>query len=739
MQHPKAFEIDPDALLTRPAAADRVVPLTLFVPCTLPGINADEPYALTPSQVDRLARTVALVRQSGSSDPQVGPSTLPSRVQDAAAQWRERAETETFIEVDPLLQSSVSPEVQISAQLATEFGWLFLDRTRIRPMGFALGEHLISLSLAPGEEVTIEQHTFSKIEQSFEETSDSEIARDLELSSSYTNELGESLDWQISLNKKSNNSSGAKASGSYEGIGIEASTQSASDLADGDTRTARDSVKLSETGTRKVASKQRQQHKIVMKLSQESRFESGSKRILRNPNELAPIDLVYFKIMQRLRVSQERFGVRLCWAPTVENPAQRLWADLETRRVAFMATAMAVDVGPAPVPPAAPASGAAKNQTVTILADKFDPVWGGQSADYTLDISAPVNYTWDRQPVLETFTFTGSRPAGASLLSAVGTMTGVRAIVHVGIEDCRNPFKMQWWQATGTATMELGATFLPTPDSAANKAYADAFAAYLQAMADWNARLAQAKAAAAVTANAAWAKQRADVLARLDPMQEVLGALIEQAFPRASRDAPWEIDFWERIFDFQHLSVRFYPAWWSHRELRDPDSPATGFLNASWARIFIPVRPDAEAVALRWLLARVPIGTAPKAVEDLIDVLVTQTRAYRLNNFGNEHEVAVDGGTIVDGCPTMNSVVRCLGSWEEVIPTDGTHLEVLQATTSAADDQRAAKLVSQNELLAQRAALVAKDVGIKAQVDRMVGLTSHVEIRVSGVPDTGNE
>src|SRR4051812_39922237 len=40
----------------------------------------------------------------------------------------------------------------LEALLQSEIGWLFLDRTRIRPRGWVLGEHLQTLSLAPGEE-----------------------------------------------------------------------------------------------------------------------------------------------------------------------------------------------------------------------------------------------------------------------------------------------------------------------------------------------------------------------------------------------------------------------------------------------------------------------------------------------------------------------------------------------------------------------------------------------------------
>ncbi|HHT9104250.1 MAG TPA: hypothetical protein ACFYD7_00050 [Candidatus Wujingus californicus] len=598
-------------------------------------------------------------------------------------------------------------------------------------MGFSLGEHLTSLSLAPGEEVTIEQKTYTKVEQSFEETKDDEVTKDQELSSTYTNELSESLDWQTSLSKKSTNTSGAKVSGSYEGIGVEASTQTANDLNDGDTRTARDSLKLSETNTRKVASKQRQQHKIVMRLSQESRFETGSKRVIKNTNSLAPIDLVYFKILQRLQVSQERYGIRLCWAPTVADPAGRLFTEIEQRRQEFMAVATAIDVGPAPVQPTPPSTHPAITQAVVKIADKFDPVWGGQSADYVIEIPAPANYVWDSVPVTLTFGFTASRPAGGRILTTVATQTGVQVIVHVGIEDCRNPVKPQWWQAVGTATITLTANFLPTPDTAADVAYTAALAQYRQAFADWKAKRDAALAEATARAETQWQQIRANLIARANIVQEVVGALIEQAFPRSVRDEPWELDFWERIFDFDNVSVRFYPAWWCGHDLRDPDTSATSFMNASWAKVYVPIRPGAEDIALRWLLVRSLTSTNSPLLEALIKQIVADLKAYRLANFGSEDEMYVTPQQDED-CPTLTRPYKCLGKWYEHIPTDGTHLEVLQATTSGADDDLTRRLQLQNDLQQENVNMSAKDVAIKDVVagSTLNGLTSHVEISV---------
>jgi|GEM_PF-2492609 len=732
MQQAKAFQIGGAALNTTTEPADRLVHLSHFVPYDLPGVIEDEPFAMTPNQIDHIARLAALLGKGGKGKSAKGK--LPKRVSKAIRGWSERGGIGAGPKTDPLMQSNLSPDDQITGQLGSEFGLLFLDRTRIRPAGFVLGEHLTSISLAPGEETTIEQKTFTKVEQSFEETKEDEKTKDQELSSSYSNELSESLEWQLSLSKKSTNTSGGKISGSYEGIGIEASNQTAKDLTDGDTRTARDSLKLSETTTRKISSKQRQQHKIVMRLSQESRFESGSKRVIRNANTLAPIDLVYFKIMQRLQMSQERYGLRLCWAPAVADPAGRLFAELEKRRLTFMAVATAVDSGPAPISPTPPTTHPPISQSVATIADKFDPVWGGQSADYIIDIPAPANYIWDQQPVLLNFGFTASRPAGARILTTVGTMSGVQVIVHVGAEDCRNPLKWQFWQAQGTATITLSATFLPVPDSASDQAYADKMAKYLEDLAVWKSVRNTAQAEATARAEAEWGVIRADFLARSNIVQEVMGALIEQAFPNpSSRDEPWELDLWQRLFDFDHVSIRFYPSWWNGRVLRDPDAGANSFMNASWARVYVPIRPNAEQAALRWLLARTLSNSGSHKIEVMIQKVVDALRTYRLTHFGSEDEMQLgDPRQPLEHCPTFIRPSRCLGQWTELIPTDGTHLEVLQATTSGADDDLTRRLKLQNDIEEQKAAIAAKDTVIKGLVadTSLTGLTSHVEIHV---------
>ncbi|MEE3918926.1 hypothetical protein V2I01_12315 [Micromonospora sp. BRA006-A] len=88
----------------------------------------------------------------------------------------------------------------LAGLLQSDVGIAFLDRTRIRPVGFALGEHVYALALAPGEEAVLEQRTYTtKRELTLEEQNESEQQTDVELTSALTTELQEGFERQKSL------------------------------------------------------------------------------------------------------------------------------------------------------------------------------------------------------------------------------------------------------------------------------------------------------------------------------------------------------------------------------------------------------------------------------------------------------------------------------------------------------------------------------------------------------------
>lgn len=617
-------------------------------------------------------------------------------------------------------------EQALEVLLQSELGLLFLDRTRIRPRGFALGEHLHSLSLGPGEEVTIEERSYSKAEESFERSAEQEKTFDTEMSSTLTTELNEGISSERSRNLTDAKAMGLTIGGEVGGVNFNIGPSASANVAEADRGTVSESVKNSQAASSKVSARNRAQHKTVFRVASETRFEMANKRIVRNPNVTTPIDLKYFKVMQRLELSHERYGLRLCWAPAVADPGRRLHQELERVRSEIYAKVAKAGAGPRPQQPVpqVPAAGSPAQSKVvsqSVIANKFDPLWGGQSHDYQVTITAPTGMAWDRRAGdVEnslSFQFSGSRPASATVRSALPTPTGVLIIVHVGIEDCFNPLKPKFWEKQGTATFTASARFEPeaSPTAGTDDSYAKAVHAWREAAAAWEEADRQAKAEAKRAADEEWAAYLEEALRRANPKHETISAIV-QALPADDRDELSEVDFWEDLFDWKNAGLRLYPSWWASRGLRHPQGSPHDFINASCARLFLPVKPGAEAQALRWIYDRKISGKGSTATEKLVSTVTKQIEQYRKESFGDVTEL--QSGRAQDGCPPITQKFTCLGRWQETIPTDGTHLEVMQATSSAADDYSREQLADADRLRDERVKRTQRGSALLEQVEQ---------------------
>ncbi len=105
----------------------------------------------------------------------------------------------SLVELEPPSVLSDEDVELIAGLLKSTIGYGFLDRTRITPVGFEVGEHVYALGLTPGEEVVIEQKTFTKRQATFEDQTEQEQQLDIELSSTYSTEIQEGFDRQKSL------------------------------------------------------------------------------------------------------------------------------------------------------------------------------------------------------------------------------------------------------------------------------------------------------------------------------------------------------------------------------------------------------------------------------------------------------------------------------------------------------------------------------------------------------------
>jgi hypothetical protein len=211
-------------------------------------------------------------------------------------------------------------------------------------------------------------------------------------------------------------------------------------------------------------------------------------------------------------------------------------------------------------------------------------------------------------------------------------------------------------------------------------------------------------------------------------MQEVIGALL-RSLPGLPRDVH-EADFLEDVFDWKEADIRLYAGWWSGHELRDPSRPADNFINAAWARLYLPIKVSAEGPALRWIYDRVTSGSGSVSTEALITSIMSDLNDYRITNFGSADEIVV--GTPSVDCPQVTRPYLCLGQWDDVIPTDGTHLEVMQATSTAADDYSRSLLDDSAALRAQQIERGIRENALrqKAETDGLGDMRTHVDLSI---------
>ncbi len=618
--------------------------------------------------------------------------------------------------------------------LGSEVGWLFFDRTRVRPAGFGLGEHLHSMSLAPGEEVVVEQRTFSKREVTFEDQSEEEQQFDLELSSTLSTELSEGLDRESSRSEQTatqvGGSFGLGVTVPIEGIPVEANVKvdasQASTLNQASSQTRRRSVKDSSTSSSRVASRYRAVHKTTFKVSTENRFEMSSKRVLKNPNPFSPLDVHHFKIMRRLELTQERYGVRLCWAPAIKDPARGLRERIARERARILEEALkGVEL---PARPPEPTVDAPPPQQATSEQLKVpDEAWGftyDMSHDFDLAITIPQDYVWDGdvgyvRQATQVWATNVDRGWGWGLQGDpwVGEDGRLMVRVHVGVDWKKPPVGRR-----GDIFMRAAARFIGDP-AKASQAYKEAFERHQVELAKWQAeverRLAEPRRAAEEEAN----EREEALLASLDPASELIDRVVE-SFPEIQTNEPWELEFWGQVFDWDRAGYFLYPGWWARDASRDWTKSPADFLNSSWAKLYVPVRPGFERLALRWMVSKVLGVPLDSEIEQAIVRVDGEFRQFRTESFGDPLETMIDAGD------TVEEKFITLGRWTEVLPTDGTHLEVIQGITSAIDAYALEEIEATRKQRAMSASNEEQDIELKKRALSQIGAKGQLNVNV---------
>ena len=442
--------------------------------------------------------------------------------------------------------------------IKSEIGWLFLDRTRIRPNGYAVGEHVHTMSLAPGEELVMEQKAFTKRQATYEEQNEQERQFDIELSSTFSTELQEGLDEQTNQN-----STGAQGLAGMTGIDAKVNLFDIASfekfkVTDASNETKRRSVKDSQTTTAKLSSKYRGLHKITFKVTTETGFESSAKRTIRNPNKYTPLQLHYFKMLQKLELSQERYGARLCWTPCLQHPGREVWKRLRDGRAAILAARGR------PGTARISRDTERRRQTAdlrdaTRVVDKWNPD-GGTDTIVTIPIRSAPGYIWDG--VLSSVRVTvdtlikPERIDTLRVVSAAPFGQQLRVMARIIVTPRKDWLDGNEWSSVSIVGT---ARFIADP-GAGNAEYQRAVQEWQGLMRAWEKQVADLKSQAraqAMLAADAWGSRGA---ARGESARRDDGRFIADNFqPPAVRDECWEIDLWQRMFDWGSATFKTYP------------------------------------------------------------------------------------------------------------------------------------------------------------------------------------
>jgi hypothetical protein len=216
------------------------------------------------------------------------------------------------------------------------------------------------------------------------------------------------------------------------------------------------------------------------------------------------------------------------------------------------------------------------------------------------------------------------------------------------------------------------------------------------------------------------------MLRSLDPVAEIVSQLVKDPrnFPAEAREAAWEVDLWQKLFEWEGASYMAYPGWWSEGPLRDPTRDPSDFINASWVRLYLPVRVGMERLALRWI-HKSTTSTLDAATESRFDAIEAELKKYREEKFGGELEMMA---------PDPQGVYRdkydTIATWTDLMPTDGTHIEVVQGYSMAAD---AVTLKASDDASELREAITAsrkQDVRLKEKAFDQLSQPAALEVTI---------
>jgi hypothetical protein len=526
-----------------------------------------------------------------------------------------------------------------------------------------MGEHLESVGLAAGEETIFEIRAFRRQSRSIEDVLEREYERNMESSTQDTDTDSTSdntSDNQGSSNADSNQGS-LRLSAPADTVPVEAqgSTASSDTIQHATTTATQISCNRSITTSKKASARLRTSHKITSKETIETGLETLTRKVIRNPNPISPISLHYFKVMQRLELQQQRLGMRLCWAPFVLDPGAALRRRMRDAAEAVLQAALdALDL-PAPPTPPEPKMAPSWREGIGEIVQAGP---GGQFHEI-LHLHATVN---------DGEVFTGDARVRKEGSGAARTAVNIFDVDSAPDDNGR--VSMDVNVIDGADYLGIFDEVFVTPLIKILRAvpgYEQKYVQYQDMLNTYQTEVARLTRTARYEAQPEADAAAMDILGKTDIRSELMGAVVDQFLRPGSSAGSQEIEYWTRMFEFENASYQIYPGWWCNRPLPLPMLGSESFVNASIARVFLPVRPGYESKFVdETLVPSLPERTRRQLLGMLLGKLVkpvTEGQKEFLDNNQQPKPIALGA------------------SWTEFTPTNGVHVETEICATTAAD------------------------------------------------------
>ncbi len=591
-------------------------------------------------------------------------------------------------------------------------GVLFYDELHFRPIGLVAGEPLYQLSLAPGEEVVLTEEHTSKRSSSLEDIKDREGERNLEFESSWTTDVTQTLANELQ----------AKIGGHLGGEVTIPETPVKLDAGVDPEVASKNSqefvVKLVNEVSRKMTAKMREQHKTTLTVTTEETRGTGTQRTLWNPNPSRVLDLTYYKLYRKERLTLERHDAKLCLAVYVEDPAKQA-RDIFLEGLTRMDPTNP-DLYNCVIPAAEDTKTQDKSFTGFGIWDPFSRLVGFQfdggsvtltptnpAADLVL-ASASVRVTkWvvsfldghEEEFGAGAFTDGGGDVYFGGPIAPLRLDLPGKAGYEVHVEAPLSMVPFAW--VTKKAVVEIESNWMPEPTTAS---------AYLACMQDEQTRLRDSFTVESLTALA----DRVRSLAR----KQVYGRLIDEYLlatdPLQAQASPEQLDKIRSLFDWNEAVVEYLP-WWLTPYSRDKyeqvrtalrklpgdfaiDELVADELVSARAKVYLPIKSAAEREALE------TIGRGGGITDTVVDLF----SRFRDDHFGVIERPLPDFETISSPRPMHGTPqgagdwnerwekpprrFQVLADWSDLLPTDGIHCEPSLSNCTATDEVRTADL-----------------------------------------------